>query len=109
MMNAWNDIQKMLGHGEHVEAVVFGDYGWGGYSDPEAVPEDKKRIVLTWEEADKYMQGWTFFGSYGSPECYAAYIWSNKRVFWVTQYDGATNIDFMPRNPISCRPHMPGG
>ena len=55
------------------------------------------------------MQGWSFNGGYGSPACYAVRVWTNLRVFWVTQYDGATCLDSARRNPSDEMPDMPGG
>ena len=55
------------------------------------------------------MKSWSFWGGYGAPQCYAIYAWSNQRVFWVTQYDGSTSLNFAPRIPIDTMPSMPGG
>jgi len=109
-MNAYKDLIDYLEDGEVVEALVFGEYGWSGYSeDTIFVPKDKQGVLLTLEEAEPMMHGWTYDGGYGAPQCYATYIWTNKRVIWVTQYDGSTGLDSMPRNPLACKPDMPGG
>lgn len=109
--NAYDDLVGCLDSDEQVEAIVFGDWGWGGTWEPQPplVPADKRGIVLTLEEAKDYMDGWSFFGGYGSPECYAVCIWTNKRVVWVTQYDGSTELNGAPRNPCNYKPEMPGG
>ncbi|HEX8106676.1 MAG TPA: hypothetical protein VF516_03060, partial [Kofleriaceae bacterium] len=82
-----------------------------GYSepDPTPVPTDKRGIVLTLEEAAPMMESWAFYGGFGAPDCYAVRIWTNKRVIWVTQYDGATSLDSALRHPSPCVPDMPGG
>ena len=123
-MNAWNDLQEILEPGEEVEAIVFGPWGWGcllgteeeenwelGFDepDPPLVPFNKRGVVMTLEEAQQYMDGWSFYGGYGAPECYAVYIWTNQRIFWVTQYDGATGLNSAPRHPKNIMPNMPGG
>lgn len=110
-MNAYDDIQELLNADEVIEAVVFGDWGWSGFGEPEpaSVPKDARGVVLTPSEAASYMEGWSFYGGYGAPNCYATYIWTNQRVIWVTQYDGSTNLDHAPRNPIAGMPNMPGG
>lgn len=122
-MNAWDDLQKYLNPAEKVESVIFGPWGWGrapykteqewelGFfePDPPPIPFDKRGILMTAEQAAPLMQTWSFNGGYGSPECYAVYIWTSHRVIWVTQYDGATSLDSAPRNPIACMPDMPGG
>ena len=110
-MNAYDDLVKFLDDDEKVEALVFGPYGWDGYEEPEnqPVPKDKRGVVLTLEEAKPFMQGWSYYGGYGAPKCYASYIWTNQRVIWVTQYDGATGMDGAPRHPVNIVPDMPGG
>lgn len=121
-MNAWQELKKYLEPGETVEAIVFGPWGWGsaptegeawepGYGEPEPppVPFEKRGIVLKPEEAEPFMQTWKFSGGYGSPECYAVRIWTDRRILWVTQYDGATGLDSSMRNPFAHMPDMPGG
>lgn len=109
--SAKTDILEILERGESVEAVVFGNYGWDGYAEPTKplVPKTKRGKVLTWEQAQKYMEGWSFYGGFGAPNCYATYIWTNKRIIWVTQYDGATSLSTAPRHPQEGIPDMPGG
>lgn len=109
-MSAYTELMEYLEEGEAVEALVFGDYGWGGYrEDTEFVPKDKRKVVLTLEEAKPMMDGWKYYGGYGAPLCYATYVWTNKRVIWVTQYDGRTDLCSAPRSPVNCEPNMYGG
>lgn len=109
-MNAYNDLLEHLNEGEVIEAIVFGEWGWGSYGEETvAVPPDKQGVLLTPEEAKPLMKGWSFNGGYGSPECYAVNVWTNQRLFWVTQYDGMTWLDSAPRNPTAYIPDMPGG
>jgi len=111
-MNAYKDLMKYLNEGETVEAIVFGEwgYGWYGFGDnDEPIPADKQGVVLSEEEAKPLMDGWSFFGGFGSPTSHAVNIWTNKRVIWVTQYDGSTTLDSAPRHPTAYMPDMPGG
>lgn len=109
-MNACDDLMEFLEPDETVSNIVFGNWGWNGYrEDTVFVPADKRGILLDLEEAKPMMDGWTFFCGYGAPQCYAANIWTNKRVIWVTQYDGSTRLDSAPRNPVAHMPDMPGG
>lgn len=110
-MNAYNDLLEHLNEGETIEAIVFGEWGWGtGWKEPaNSVPVEKRGVILTEEEAKPLMKGWSFNGGHGSPECHAVNVWTNQRLFWVTQYDGMTWIDSAPRNPTAYMPDMPGG
>ena len=110
MPDAAQEVMNCMEKGERPESIVFGNYGWGGYGEIEAlIPEDKKGKVLSWKEGKQFMKGWSFNGGFGSPSCYAVYIWTNKRVLWVTQYDGSTSLCSAPRNPTDEMPVMPGG
>ena len=110
-MSAYKELIEFLQDGEVVEGIVFGAWGWDGYSEPmpAPVPVDVRSRLMTLEQAAQYMTGWSFGGGYGAPKCYATYIWTNQRVIWVTQYDGSTGLDCAPRNPMDCVPEMPGG
>ena len=111
-LDAARDLREFLREGEIVEAVVFGEFGWGGFHEDELfdpMPKDKRGVVLTWEEAQPLMKGWTCWCGYGAPLAYAMYVWTNQRVIWLTQYDGSTSLDSAPRNPVGCMPDMPGG
>lgn len=123
-MNAYNDLISYLDPGEVAEYIVFGPWGWGdapraageswepGYSEPgdgnPPVPFSMRGKVLDFETARPFMDGWSFYGGYGAPDCYAVRIWTTRRVIWVTQYDGSTSLDSAPRNPIDMIPDMPG-
>jgi hypothetical protein len=109
---AYTDLMRELEQDEQVEGIVFGEYGWGGFQEDELtnpIPQNKLGKLMTLDEAKPFMQSWSFYGGYGAPTCYATYIWTNKRIIWVTQYDGLTTLDSAPRNPVDCTPDMPGG
>lgn len=105
--------------GEPIEAVVIGAFGWGGWSeDPDDlaygeesvpfIPWDRRGVVLPWEEARPLLD-YQYDNGYGAPGCHAITAWTPSKVLFVTQYDGATGVDVMPRNPVDHRPEMPGG
>jgi len=110
-LNAYDELMEFLESGEVVEGIVFGEYGWGGYGEKANRKVQRKHHgkLMSIEEAKPLMDDWSFYGGYGSPECNATYVWTNKRVIWVTQYDGSTTLDSAPRHPIDCMPNMPGG
>jgi len=112
-MNAFKDLEEELDEDEVIEAVVFGDWGWDGYEEPRKrtnppVPKDKRGVILSIEEAKPMMEGWGFNTGYGAPTTYATYIWTDKSIYFIMQYDGATSVTSIPRNPESCMPEMPG-
>lgn len=111
-IDAARELFDMLEPGEAIESIVFGAWGWGSdggepaYNepDPPPVPMAKRGDVLAWAEAEPYMHGWQFSGEHGAPDCYAVTVWTNRRVFWVQEYDGATGLTSAPRHPF---PHWP--
>lgn len=106
--SALKDLLNFLEDGEEVQAVVFGDWGWGNYEDVGSVPKERRGKVLSPHEVQCYMEAWSFFGGHGSPECYAAYIYTDRRLIFPSQYDGSTNLEGMPLRPTECMPTMPG-
>jgi len=120
--SAWAELLGYLEPGETVEALVFGAWGWGSEPEPGCewepydtepspppVPFNKRGVPLSLVEAGPMMLAWKFRGGYGSPTCYATWIWTDRRVIWVTQYDGSTRLSSMPRHPCNSMPYMPGG
>lgn len=110
MSNAYEELVEALSEGERVEAVVFGDYGWSGFKQPPSeIPEELRGKPLTLEEAKPYMRDWSFCGGHGSPDCWMVYIWTNTNIYFVQEYDGATSLVSIPRNPCECIPDSVGG
>ncbi len=111
MRDAYKELKKELLKGEVVEAIVFGEFGWSGFHEPDPpfVPKDKQGVILTLEEAKPLMQGWTLYCGFGAPLAYAMNVWTNKRILWLTQYDGSTSLDSVSRIPVADMPEMPGG
>lgn len=110
--NAKSEILELLAHDEAIEAVVIGEYGWSGYGEealPCPIPQDMRNKVLSWEEAAPHMECWSCYGGYGSPSCYAMYVYTNMRIFFIRTYDGSTSLSHIPRNPVDCSPDMFGG
>lgn len=97
---------------EEIQAVVIGNMGWPDYGDHALSPLAKDRTnwnrVLTWSEAAPILD-YEFDDGHGAPECQAITAWTAFRVFFVVQYDGATALHSVPRNPIDHEPEMPGG
>lgn len=103
MTNAWKDLNDFLHRGEMIESIIFGDW-YGDEPDPAPVPKAMQGVLLTPRQAKPMMQSWSFYGGYGGAECYPVYVWTNWRVIWVDEYDGATGLRSAPRNPFT---HMP--
>lgn len=109
MANLKDWIEKEA-NGEPIEAVIIGKRGWREEEDEDEVRfrDQPRKRLLTWEEAKPWLD-YEFSSGYGSPQCNAIHAWTPSRVIFVSQYDGATGIESVPRNPSTDDPGMPGG
>ena len=108
MTTFWQDIVEAAGD-ETIEAVVIGEMGWSNYNEEgREISADKKGVVLTPAEAEALLS-YDYHTGHGSPECHSVYAWTDARVLYTWQYDGATGIESAPRNPQACMPEMAGG
>ena len=87
---------------------VIGQFGWNGYKQNERGERAPTGETMTWEEARPFLD-YNYDDNFGAPECHAVYVWTKNYILFVSTYDGATNIEAMPRNPMSCKPKMFGG
>lgn len=116
-----DDIEEAAGG--PIKSVVIGGFGWSGgalgdrdeegglvygLDETRVIPDDKKGIVLPWEEA-RTLLNYEYDTGHGAPDCHAITAWAADRVIWVTQYDGATNLSTARRHPANHSPRMPGG
>ena len=90
-------IDEMLEKGEKVEAIIFGECYYGADN---IAPIDK---VLTLKEAVEQMSV-GFDSGYGSAGCPPMTVWTDKNIFIITEYDGATGLMSIPRNPTNYEP-----
>jgi hypothetical protein len=96
-------------HGETVETVVIGTFGGGGYREDErAVPPNKTGVPLAWGEGRPLLD-YAYDPGYGAPDCHAVAAYTRTHVLFVSQYDGATSVESMRRDPAPFEPSMPGG
>lgn len=104
------DLEEAAGD-EEIEFCVIGDMGWSdgyGADERQAGALAAKGKVLPWSEA-RALLDYRYDTGYGAPDCNAVYAWTPSRVIFVSQYDGATGVEWVPRAPVECDPGMPGG
>lgn len=100
---------------ETILSIAIGQFGWGGFRGDEQLypngkpPEDPPiGEPIFWSAAKPHLD-YYYDGGYGSPSCHAIYAWTDSKVIFVSQYDGATGLETIPRNPSPCDVVMPGG
>ena len=95
---------------ESIEAIVIGEMGWGDYGS-DGVPNYAaipKNVVLSWADSQAFLD-YDYDAGYGAPRCNKITAWTPTRVIFVSQYDGSTALESVPRNPCNHEPSMPGG
>ncbi len=101
-MDAWDELHEMLEDGETLECIIFGDHDYGscsGAADPGHVPVEARDRVMPIAEAEPYMRGWSTDTGYCGVGCYKLYAWSDRNVFFVSEYDSSTCLASIPRHP----------
>lgn len=93
---------------ESILKIVIGPFGWHD-EDPSdrIVPTNRKNIPISWEEA-KPLLGYDYDRGYGGQDCHSIFAWTKNYILFVHEYDGATSINRIPRNPIKCIPEADG-
>lgn len=108
MANLATWIEEALGPDETIEAVVIGE-GDSKYIPNEIRKKQRKILdeVISWEIARPLLD-YEFDDGFGGQDCNTVFVWTNKRVIFVSEYDGATGLKYVPRNPINCEPYWGG-
>ncbi len=104
-MSAYQEFVDYLLDGEVVESIVFGDYG-GIEPNPPLIPEEKRGICMSLDEAEPLMKNWNIYGGFGCAECYALYAWTNLRIIFIKEYDGSTALEGIFRFPSDSKPTL---
>jgi len=106
--NFLHDIEEALGD-EAVESIVIGGTYWLNQEDDERfIPEDKRGVLLSWEEARPLLD-YAYDDGYGGEDCHPIYLWTATRVLFIGCYDGSTWVTWVPRHPEAGEPGTVGG
>lgn len=86
--------------GDTLQSAVV---GW--HDDDEKKYDDygRKFPVEPWAEASKKLD-YQYNNGFGGADCHAVIAWGERYVYFVHEYDGATGINCVPRNPEECAP-----
>lgn len=96
------DILLAVGE-DKIEAVAIREiecYFWNE-KDPRFVPANeaaKENKLFTFAEALELLD-YEYEDSYGSMDCHDITMWSADWVYYIHEYDGATYVNRVPRNP----------
>lgn len=91
-------------YGEPIEAIVVGQHDNSRY---ESKPSADENVILS-REAGLTKLDYEYDNGYGGTDCHPFYAWSASRVFFMGEYDGATWLNWAPRNPMALEPSFSG-
>lgn len=91
-------------YGEKIEAMCVGQHYTTKY---DSEPKADENMLLSRADGLKKIDE-EYDSGYGGADCFPLYAWTATRVFFVHEYDGATGINYVPRNPIAIKPDFGG-
>jgi hypothetical protein len=99
------DIEEAVGGDAcNILACVIGTVGFSYYDDdPEKGAPVRRGVLLSWDEA-RPMLDYKFDAGFGGQDCHNVWVWTPDRVLFVAEYDGATSVEGVPRNPTAGDP-----
>lgn len=89
-------------HEEQIQYIVVGRHDYARY-DKETLADEN--TVLSREEGLAKLD-LNYDNGYGSAGCFPFYAWSYSRVYFVSEYDGATSVEWLPTIAMNCVPRF---
>lgn len=107
MSNFLKDIEKTIREYcdcEPIESVVIAArYSYHDDDDDRTVPKEFIGKPVCFGDVRDYLD-YEYDTGYGGADCNPIYLYTRNFIVFVSEYDGATNINCIPRNPIECEP-----
>jgi len=97
------EIEEFAGD-EPIEAVAVSRYRREDYSHEGPEPYTDHTLgtgPVAWEVARPVLD-YRYDAGYGGQDCHNVFVWTPTRVISVHEYDGATWLISVPRNPTNC-------
>jgi hypothetical protein len=92
-------------HGERIEAIVVGRHYDRDITGPTLSDEN---VVLS-REVGLAKLDQEYDNSFGGADCFPMYAWTPSKIYLIGEYDGATGLSWVPRNPMAVEPQFGGG
>ena len=107
MANLAEKFVRAAGDEPIAHAVIAGPEPWANdptYGMEAFAPCDwPPGKVLPWAEAYIYLDH-EYDDGFGGTDCPPTYAWTETKVLYVHEYDGATSVYSVPRHPVDCTP-----
>lgn len=93
--------------GEQIETVVIGRHDCDRYTDDDRRPVEQRDVLLS-RDAGLALLDVEYDDGFGGADCFPMYAWCAPWVYFISEYDGSTNLSCVPRNPVDCEPALNG-
>ena len=100
------DAEKTTG--ETIEAIVVGQHDAREsrfQANDKPLPDEN--IILSREDGLKKLDQ-DYDNGYGGADCFPIWAWTANRIYFISEYDGSTRMNYVPRNPIAGEPDFGG-
>ena len=87
---------------ETITHCVLGEHYNFRFGDGDNADKAPINVILSWADARPWLDE-EYDNGYGDTDCRPFYAYSETLVWLVREYDGATSIDSVPRNPDTTR------
>jgi hypothetical protein len=108
-VQSFADEIETAANGEPIEAIVLASSNWE-YGALEGRMQKSDHLAgrpISWAEARPYLD-YTYDNGFGGQDCHSFTAWTASRVLFVHEYDGATGVVYVPRNPCEHEPQSSG-
>jgi hypothetical protein len=101
MANLAKDLETATAAlGETIESCVLGTHYNLMCQKGDGADKAPRKQILTWEAARPWLDE-EYSNGFGGADCRPFFAYTQKWVWFVHEYDGATGICRVPRNPMS--------
>ena len=107
MVNLRASLEGAAGSETILSAVIGSFNGYEERIQPDRIPAEKRGVVLPWVEA-RALLDYEYNNGFGGADCHPVFAWTPTRVLFVHEYDGATGVQWVPREPIALIPLFGG-
>lgn len=97
--------EELTNTGETLTAVVVGRHDRLRFRKDPLLPDEN--VVLS-PQAGLAKLDVEFDSGFGGADCFPMFAWTENRVYFIHEYDGATSLAWVPRNPCACVPDFSG-
>lgn len=97
-------VKAEITNNETITHIVVGVHDNDIFSEDRR-PENQRDVVLNRDDGLALVDE-EFNDGYGGADCFPITAWSENWIYFIREYDGATGLGSVPRNPIDHKPEF---